>query len=472
MWRDELRPALAEARRSGRPLFVTLRCVPCKQCSSFDKDVLEGSKELSPLLARFVTVRLTDAFQLDANVLPFEGYQDTDLSWWAYFVSPEGRVYGIFGGRDEVSDASRISEKALVNSLRRVLDHHSDPRRKAWNIDGKAPDPKAKPKSPAKIEGYKAWVERTPHAASQSCLHCHQVGDIVRQAAIEAGKFDKKLGTTPWPLPENVGLVLDRDDGLLVREVRPKSPAAKAGLRAGDRLAAAGARRLFGQADLRGVLHRSANPSGKLRVHWMRDGERHDAVLELAPGWRRTVLDWRMSISQGNIGASLGFFPLKGRWRQGDKSGVAIRPFFGRSKTSAAYRAGLRAHHLIIALDDKPVTLAGRGFLVRFRLAYDPGDTVTFAVLDRGKRREIKVKLDDTRLIPAARAKVPRAARAARPTRAAHAASTQASFTTCWAGASCQPRGFLSKPGRHGATSYVHCANGAPRGELRRAVAR
>ena len=394
VWRDELRPALVEARKSGRPLFVTLRCLPCKQCASFDKDVLEGGKELTPLLARFVTVRLTDAFQLDARVLPFAGYQDTDLSWWAYFLSPEGRLYGIFGGRDEVSDASRISEKALVNSLRRVLDHHSDPRRKAWNIDGRAPDPAAKPKRPAKLEGYKSWLKRTPYAAKQSCLHCHQVGDILRQAEIDQGTFDKKLGATPWPLPENVGIVLDRDDGLLVREVRAKSAAAKAGIRRGDWLAVAGGRRLFGQADLRGVLHRSANPSGKIRVHWLRDGKRHEAELELAAGWRRTVLDWRMSISQGNIGASLGFFPLKGRWRLGDKGGFAIRPFFGRNKTSPAYRAGLRAHHQIIAVDDKPVTAAGRGFLVRFRLAYDPGDTVTFKVLDRGKQRDIKVKLD------------------------------------------------------------------------------
>src|SRR5688500_10971326 len=49
-WRPELKAALAEARLQNRPLFVTLRCLPCKQCSAFDKDVLEGGGELDPLL--------------------------------------------------------------------------------------------------------------------------------------------------------------------------------------------------------------------------------------------------------------------------------------------------------------------------------------------------------------------------------------------------------------------------------------
>src|SRR5688500_192727 len=60
-WRGDLQDALREAREQNRPLFVTLRCLPCKQCSAFDKNVLEGGPDLEPLLRQFVTVRLTDA---------------------------------------------------------------------------------------------------------------------------------------------------------------------------------------------------------------------------------------------------------------------------------------------------------------------------------------------------------------------------------------------------------------------------
>ncbi len=103
VWRADLDAGLAEAGAAGRPLFVTLRCLPCKQCADFDKDVLEGGPRLDPLLKQFVTVRLTNARDVDLGLLPMEGFQDMDLSWWGWFLSPEGRVYGVFGGRDHVS---------------------------------------------------------------------------------------------------------------------------------------------------------------------------------------------------------------------------------------------------------------------------------------------------------------------------------------------------------------------------------
>src|SRR5829696_5089380 len=56
-WRGDLAGALREAQAENRPLFVTLRCLPCKQCSAFDKNVLEGGSDLDPLLEQFVTVR-------------------------------------------------------------------------------------------------------------------------------------------------------------------------------------------------------------------------------------------------------------------------------------------------------------------------------------------------------------------------------------------------------------------------------
>ena len=124
VWREDFGDALEEAESRNMPLFVTWRCLPCKQCAEFDQEVLDGSPQLTPLLRRFVTVRMTDAAELDERYFPYRGYQDLDLSWWGYFLSPQGQLYGVFGGKDHVSEATRISEPALVNSLRRVLRHH------------------------------------------------------------------------------------------------------------------------------------------------------------------------------------------------------------------------------------------------------------------------------------------------------------------------------------------------------------
>jgi len=139
-WRTNLAGAMVEARQKNRPLFVTFRCLPCKQCADFDKEVLEGGPDLDPLLTQFITVRLTDAAAIDLGIFPVEGFADLDLSWWGWSLSPEGRVYGVFGGRDHVSDTTRISTRALIASLLRVLAHHYDSRRAQWDIDGPAPD--------------------------------------------------------------------------------------------------------------------------------------------------------------------------------------------------------------------------------------------------------------------------------------------------------------------------------------------
>jgi serine protease Do len=106
-WRTNLAAAMIEARQKNRPLFVTFRCLPCKQCADFDKEVLEGGPFLDPVLTQFITVRITDAAAIDVGIFPLEGFVDLDLSWWGWFLSPEGRVYGVFGGRDHVSDTTR-----------------------------------------------------------------------------------------------------------------------------------------------------------------------------------------------------------------------------------------------------------------------------------------------------------------------------------------------------------------------------
>lgn len=397
VWGHDLLSALSEARVSHRPLFVTLRCVPCKQCADFDKDVLEGGPLLTPLLKQFITVRLTDAKDLDLRIFPVQGFQDMDLSWWGYFLSSEGRILGIFGGRDHVSDSTRISEAALVNTLERVLAHHYDPRRTGWNIDGPRPNLGAPSQPPTTLPGYQSWHTKYPRPASQDCLHCHQVAEVLRQPKIDRGVFDKVDDLAIWPLPENVGLQLDRDHGLRIGQVEPGSPAARAGMQAGDALAAAGGRRLFGQADFRGVLHRSGNPSGRVDVHWLRDGRRMQGVLVLEAGWRRTVLDWRASVSGGNIGSGPGFaWPVKGP-RQGIPPGrMSIEPWFGKDPQKfVAHRAGLRPHHTIVAVDGERPDLAGRPFLVWFRSNHDPGDWVTLTVRDEGRERTIRYRLPE-----------------------------------------------------------------------------
>jgi S1-C subfamily serine protease len=214
------------------------------------------------------------------------------------------------------------------------------------------------------------------------------VNDILREPAVAAKKFDKERDFDGWPLPENVGLTLDRDDGLLVASVVSNNAAEKAGLKVGDVLGAAGGRRCFSQTDFRGALHRGPHGAGEIEVWWKRGTEVMSGKLAVADGWRKTILDWRMSVSQGIVGAYPGFFPLainSSRRAQfniaSDK--MAVEPYMGTVTNSPGYAAGLRGSQIVTAVNGESPNLAGRAFLVWFIKKFDPGDRVTVTVMDK-----------------------------------------------------------------------------------------
>ena len=185
-----------------------------------------------------------------------------------------------------------------------------------------------------------------------------------------------------WPLPENVGLLLDRDDGLLVKAVEQGSPAAKAGLRVGDRLGMAEGTRLFGQADFRGVLHRAAQGNDAIAIAWRRGDEVAFGSLEVRSGWRETNNAWRKTVYDGVYGPGMGFFPLNGP-QAGKGQGLSIKPWMGPNPSERpVFSTGLRPNMEIVAIDEMDDDLATRELITWFRLKYQPGDEVRYRTRD------------------------------------------------------------------------------------------
>lgn len=224
------------------------------------------------MLEQFICVRILNMRDVDVALFQF----DFDLTWLGFFLNADNRIYSRFGGRDAKEEDGRVSVAGLKTTMRRVLEAH------------KTPGDKPAPHKPL-LAGDVYPVR------NNACIHCHQVNEGTRDRQRTAGTFDPE-SLHVYPLPENIGLELDRDAGQRIVKVLEKSPAAN-WLKAGDELRRINGTDIHSQGDVLWALHH-APAKGDLLVQVRRDGENLTAWLTLPLGWRKTDLSWRQSMGQ------------------------------------------------------------------------------------------------------------------------------------------------------------------------------
>src|SRR5262245_30450838 len=62
---DNLDAGIAEAKKTGKPLFVVLRCIPCDACRGLDDKVVVRDDKIALLMPKFVCIRIIKANALD-----------------------------------------------------------------------------------------------------------------------------------------------------------------------------------------------------------------------------------------------------------------------------------------------------------------------------------------------------------------------------------------------------------------------
>jgi len=69
---NDFEKGFEEGKRTGKPVLVVLRCVPCLACAGIDAKVLLEDEILTPLLDQFVCVRVINANALDLSKFQFD----------------------------------------------------------------------------------------------------------------------------------------------------------------------------------------------------------------------------------------------------------------------------------------------------------------------------------------------------------------------------------------------------------------
>jgi serine protease Do len=386
---DDWPKAVAEAKTTGKPLMVVVRCVPCPPGKTLDLAVMQPDKSLEAIEKQFVCVRIIQTNRLDLSVFQY----DFDMSWSAMFLNADMTIYGRYGSRDASGPNSDglLSVAAFRKAAERALKLHADYPANKSQLAAKT-GPKPPYATPTQIPGL---TDRPPEATvRQECIHCHMVKEYTLRAKWEAGNLSA-ADLYVFPQPTNLGLTMDVDDGLLVKSVAAGSSAAAAGVAAGDELVSISGQPLVSMADIQWALNGAPN-EGKLAVTLRRDSKLLEKSVALRSGWKKSDIAWRASSWYG-LRHGLRVEPLTDEAKTGRGLSVGnlameVKNLFGKN-AEPLQQAGVKSGDIIVAVDGRTQNLSESDFLVNLRLNHGPKDSVKFTILRGSERKELTLPM-------------------------------------------------------------------------------
>jgi membrane-associated protease RseP (regulator of RpoE activity) len=320
-------------------------------------------------------VRLPRIDDADLNLFQF----DYDLTFMVFFLNADERIYGRFGGRDAKTSEGRMSLAGLRYAMEATLRMHA--------IAAKAAET-----APSKREPPKYIRDLAAGRRIGRCVHCHQVNEMLNANLKRDGQWSRE-SVWRYPLPENLGVVLEVDRGNVVDRIVPDSLAARAGLRSQDTIEQLNGLPVHSFGDAQYALERAPR-SGAITISWQRGEQTFSSELHLPDGWRKTDVSWRPSLRKlvpslylsgdelsANEKGALGLDPKQMAFRQ--EAGVPAR----------ARDAGLRGGDIIIGVDDKKLEMTVTDFYWYVRRNYLVGDVITINVLRIRDRVNVPITL-------------------------------------------------------------------------------
>lgn len=396
---NDLPKGLEQAKATGKPVLVIFRCIPCEACAQLDESVVEDNPSVRKWLSQFVPVRIVHTNGMDMNKFQF----DYDQSWAAFVLHADGTILGRYGTRSHQSESEDdVSLTGFLESLGAALQLHRDFDRVREQLVAKTGPaaPVAHPEEFPKLKKKYGSSLDYEGKVVQSCIHCHQVGEAMREWYRDMGQAVPSEVMFPYPNPKILGIVMDPEHARTIESVTADSPAAAAGLKAGDEILECENQPIISTADIQWVLHRIGDkPAVEFDV---RRGEKTEHVtLTLPEGWREQGdITWRATswALRRMVTGGLRLEELSADDRKAlglDDSAVGLRvKHVGQfNEHAAAKRAGFKEGDVFLKVGNVERPLTESQLFAELINSRKPGESVAVQLLRGEKRLQLQLPI-------------------------------------------------------------------------------
>jgi len=397
---NDVPKAFAEAKKTGKPIVAVLRCLPCEECVKLDDELIDADERIKPLLEKFVTLRIVSTNGLDLSLFQF----DTDQSFAVLFFREDGTVYGRFGTRSHRKNwIGDVSVDGLAKAMDGALALHNDFAKVKDSLAAKrgpAPEFASPELFPTLKTKYKSTLDYDAKVVA-SCIHCHQIGDAIRDHAFSKKEALPDALLFPYPHPKSLGLILDPKEKATVLKVERGSEAEKAGFKEGDQVQKLAGQPLLSIADVQWVLHHTPAAGATVKAEIVRAKQPMELSLKLDKGWRqKDDISWRASTWGLRRKALGGVYsadlPVEQREKlklAPEKMGLLIQHVGQYAPHDVAYKAGVRKDDVIVGFDGRNDFLRETDLIAYSLREKKAGDDVKLELLRNGTPQTITLKL-------------------------------------------------------------------------------
>lgn len=391
-----------DAKIYKKPMMVVLRCLPCEECVKLDDELMEKDTVIKSLLEKFVRVRIVGTNGLDLSLFQF----DYDQSFAIMFLNADGTIYGRYGTRSHRTNWSGdVSLVGLGKAMQEVLQLHENyPKNKPSLVNKKGPKPdfaspelfpSLKTKYTSKL-GYEGKVV-------QSCIHCHQVGEGIREnLRLGKSKISEEV-LFPHPHPKSIGLVFHPDTLGTLIEVKDKSFGDNSGFKKGDVVCTMNGQSIISIADVQWVLNSIPALGGKIPVEVLRNNQNVNLELCLPEAWRRLDdISWRSSswmlrrmVLGGILLESMSAEEMKAEGLKEDAMALRVKHVGQFGPHATAHKAGVLKGDILLGFDEKTNLLRESDIFFYAIDSRKAGDMVSLTLKRNKNILQIKIPIQE-----------------------------------------------------------------------------